>query len=488
MKISSRLIILLAVSVNAVLIIATFFILRQLETNLKTAARDEIRAHVTTLRLALEEDFLTGRSIDAQRLINRLSENTSIYGAVLFNKKGQVEIVSPRLSALEISYLDAVNQVLSSAQPAEIIRQINGEDVFSVIAPIKNGESVVGAIAIAQPISFIRSEVISEQKNIAWTALVISIAILIVVSLVLHFSLSRPIKSLLDGAIAIGAGNLSHRVAVARSSGEFLQLANEFNQMADRLGEQRNALAREAEARIALGKKLRHSEQLAAVGRLAAGVAHEMGAPLQVIDGRAKQLLDRNDYTVEMRQRNLTIIRTQSERITHIVKQLLNLSRPYHLHLKSVKVSKLIQETIDAVEVIASTNNIKIKNNCSDEMIIEVDAGLILQALLNVCQNAIQAMPAGGTLTIECFAGGEEQDPFIKITDTGTGIPLQHLDRIFDPFYTTKEAGQGTGLGLAVSSRIMEEHGGRIEAENNRTGGAIFSLYLPPSKSDIKPL
>ena len=253
MKISSRLIILLAVSVNAVLIIATFFILRQLETNLKTAARDEIRAHVTTLRLALEEDYLTGGSIDAQRLINRLSENTSIYGAVLFNKKGQVEIVSPRLSALEISYMDAVNQVLSSAQPAEIIRQINGEDVFSVIAPIKNGESVVGAIAIAQPISFIRSEVISEQKNIAWTALVISIAILIVVSLVLHFSLSRPIKSLLDGAIAIGAGNLSHRVAVARSSGEFLQLANEFNQMADRLGEQRNALAHEAEARIALG-------------------------------------------------------------------------------------------------------------------------------------------------------------------------------------------------------------------------------------------
>ncbi len=94
MKISSRRIILLAVSFNAVIIIATFFILRQLETNLKTAARDEIRAHVTT-----EEDYLTGRSIDAKRLINRLSENTSIYGAVLFNKEDQVEIVSPHLSA-----------------------------------------------------------------------------------------------------------------------------------------------------------------------------------------------------------------------------------------------------------------------------------------------------------------------------------------------------------------------------------------------------
>ncbi len=486
MKISSRLIILLALSVNAVLIIATFFILRQLETNLRTAAQDEIRAHVTTLRLALEEDYLTGRTIDAQRLINRLSENTSIYGAILFNKTGQVEIVSRRLSTLEVGYYEAVKQVLSSAQPAEIIRQINGEDVFSVIAPIKNGESVVGAIAIAQPISFIRSEVISEQKNIAWTALGISIAILIVVSLVLHFSLSRPIKLLLDGAIAIGAGNLSHRVTVKRSSGEFLQLANEFNQMADRLGEQRKALAREAEERIALVQKLRHSEQLAAIGRLAAGVAHEMGAPLQVIDGRAKQLLDRNDNGLEMRQRNLTIIRTQAERITRIVKQLLNLSRPYHLQLKPVKIRELVRESIDAVEVNAAACDVKITTNCPSEIIIKVDAGLILQALLNVCQNAIQAMPAGGTLTIECFKGNESQPHFIKISDTGTGIPAEHLDHIFDPFYTTKEVGQGTGLGLAVTSRIMEEHGGRIEAENNPTGGATFYLHLPPSKTDTK--
>ncbi len=210
MKINTRLIILLTLSVNALMLVATFFILRQLETNLKMAARDEIRAHVTTLRLVLEEDYLTGRTIDAQHLINRLSENTSIYGAILFNKEGQIEIVSPRLNALELSYLDAVNQVLASAQPAEIIRQIKGEDIFSIIAPIKNGESVVGAIAIAQPISFIRSELNSERQNIAWTALGISVAILIVVSLVLHFSLSRPIKSLLDGAIAIGAGNLAH--------------------------------------------------------------------------------------------------------------------------------------------------------------------------------------------------------------------------------------------------------------------------------------
>lgn len=487
MRISSRLIILLALSVNVILIVATFFILRQLETNLKTAARDEIRAHVTTLRLALEEDYVTGRTLDAQRLINRLSTNTSIYGAILFNQAGQVEIVSQNLKAQEATYVDAVTSVLTSAQPAEIIRQINGEDVFSVIAPIKNSESVVGAIAIAQPISFIRSELSRERKNIAWTAMGISIVILIVVSLVLHFSLSRPIKSLLDGAIAIGAGNLSHRVAVPRSSGEFLQLAEEFNCMADRLGEQRQALAREAEERIALHEKLRHSEQLAAVGRLAAGVAHEMGAPLQVIDGRAKQLLDRNENSLEMRQRNLTIIRTQAERITRIVRQLLNLSRPYHLQLKPVKINNLIHEAMDVVEFTAVANNVQIIRNCPAEIVVEVDAELILQVILNVCQNAIQAMPEGGTLTIECFSDHAGKAPMIKISDTGSGISPENFAHIFDPFFTTKEAGQGTGLGLAVSRRIMEEHGGYIEAENNPTGGAIFYLYLPQSKTGNTP-
>ncbi len=483
MKISSRLIILLALSVNAVLWIATFFILRQLETNLKTAARDEIRAHVTTLQLALEEDYVTGRTLDAQRLINRLSTNTSIYGAILFNKDGQVDIVSHKLNTQETTYLDAVKHVLNTAQPAEIIRQINGEDVFSIIAPIKNGEQVVGAIAIAQPISFIRSELSRERQNIAWTAMGISVAILIVVSLVLHFSLSRPIKSLLDGAVAIGAGNLSHRVAVPRSSGEFLQLAEEFNCMADRLGDQRQALAREAEERIALSEKLRHSEQLAAVGRLAAGVAHEMGAPLQVIDGRAKQLLDRNENNLEMRQRNLTIIRTQAERITRIVRQMLNLSRPYHLQIKSVKINDLICEALEAVEFLAATNNVQINPKCPAEIVAEVDAELILQVLLNVCQNAIQAMPAGGILTIECFSDRFGKAPLIKISDTGTGISPENLAHIFDPFFTTKEAGQGTGLGLAVSRRIMEEHGGHIEAENNPAGGAIFYLYLPQPKN-----
>ncbi len=481
MKISTRLIILLTLSVNTVMLIATFLILRQTEANLMRAAKDEIRAHATTLRIALEENYASGRSLDAQRLINRLSENTNIYGAILFNAEGKIEVVSNSLIAGEINYPGEVKLAIRQKQSIEVFRQINNQDVFSVIAPLQNGNTVVGVIEIAQQVSFIRAELVQERRNIAVTAASLSAIILLVASLVLHFNLTRPVLSLLNGAIAIGKGDLSHRVAVTRSSGELIRLATEFNHMAAQLAEQHAALARETEERLSLERRLRHSERLAAVGRLAAGVAHEVGAPLQVIDGRAKQLLERHEAPLETRQRNLIIIRTQAERITRIVRQMLNLSRPYNLQRVRTNLRELIAEVLESMEISAARNGVKMETTCESDYLVDIDAGLILQALLNICQNAIQAMPEGGHLKVECLTDRLSKTPMvvIKISDTGPGIPPEHLEQIFDPFYTTKDVGHGTGLGLAVSSRIVQEHGGQLEAANNPAGGVGFLLRLP---------
>ena len=483
MKISTRLILLLMLSVNIAMLVATFLILRQTEANLMVAAKDEIRAHATTLRLALEENYASGRSLDAQRLINRLSENSNIYGAILFNAEGKIEVVSNTLIAGEINYPGEVQLVIQTQRPIEVIRQINNQDVLSAIAPILNGKTVVGVIEIAQSISFIRRELAQERGTIALTATFLSILILAIASLVLHFNLTRPVQALLKGAIAIGRGELSYRVLVPRTSGELVQLAKEFNHMGVQLAEQREALARETEEKLALARKLRHSERLAAVGRLAAGVAHEVGAPLQVIDGRAKQLIERTEAGLEFRQRNLTIIRTQTERITRIVRQMLNLSRPYNLQRKPTNLQELIQEVTEAIELSAVRNHVQLETVCTANEVIPIDSGLILQALLNICQNAIQAMPDGGELKIECQSDvsqpGAPPMTVIRISDTGPGIPPEHLEHIFDPFYTTKDVGHGTGLGLAVTSRIVEEHDGGIEVVNNPAGGTTFSVFLP---------
>ncbi|HEX4948127.1 MAG TPA: ATP-binding protein [Blastocatellia bacterium] len=487
MKISTRLITLLTISVNAVMLVTTFLILRQTEANLMAAAKDEIRAHATTLRIALEENYASGRSLDAEQLINRLSENTNIHAAILFNAEGQIEVVSNRLLAGEITYPGEVQLAIEKQQPIEFIRRINNQDVLSVIAPLLNGKTVVGAIEIAQSISFIQQELAQERRTIALTATILSLIILAISSMVLHFNLTRPVQAMLNGAIAIGKGDLSYRVIVPRTSGEFVRLAREFNYMAAQLAQEREALARETEEKLALARKLRHSERLAAVGRLAAGVAHEVGAPLQVIDGRAKQLIERHDAELETRQRNLTIIRAQTERITRIVRQMLNLSRPYNLQRQPICLHDLIAEVTEAIEISAAHHKVQIETYCAGNHIIAVDSGLLLQALLNICQNAIQAMPEGGRLKIECLAEATQHNgspmTVIRISDTGPGISPEHLEHIFDPFYTTKDVGHGTGLGLAVSSRIVEEHGGGIEVSNHPAGGSIFSVFLPQNIS-----
>jgi signal transduction histidine kinase len=253
--------------------------------------------------------------------------------------------------------------------------------------------------------------------------------------------------------------------------------------MADSLAEQRRAALLEAEERLALERKLRHSEQFAVVGRLAAGVAHEMGAPLQVIDGRAKQLLHHLDASTGTRQRNLTIIRNQAERIARIVRQLLNLSRPHKLHFRKIGLKALVEEAAELIETQAESAGVDIEVHCDDDAAIEADPELIQQVLLNIFRNGIQAMPQGGRLRVECLKDAAESGgrsfAAVRVSDTGAGIALESLPNIFDPFFTTKEVGHGTGLGLPISSRIVEEHDGWIEAANGVEHGAVFSVYLP---------
>jgi two-component system NtrC family sensor kinase len=482
MKLSARLILLLTFSVSVVMVVASLITLRQREVALLDAMRDEARVHAVTLQIALEEDYLTGRSLDAQRLINRLRENTGIYSAVLFDATGEIIAISNTLAPEEFKYQNEAREVMASGKGVEIIRGISGEDYFSTILPLQVQGRRVGAIEIVQSISFVKADIARARYHNLITSLLLFVTILLVVAVVMRYSLARPIHELLDGAVAVGRGDLNYRVRARSDGGELASLAREFNRMADRLAEQRLAALREAEDRLALERKLRHNERLAAVGRLAAGVAHEMGAPLQVIDGRAKQLLNHPDAQTETRQRNLTIIRNQAERIARIVRQLLNLSRPHKLHFRKVDLTPLVEEAAELIETQAESAGVEIEVRC-DDAVIEADPELIQQVLLNIFRNGIQAMPQGGCLRIECLKDAAERDgrkfAALRVSDTGAGIASEYMPNIFDLFFTTKAVGQGAGLGLPISSRIVEEHYGWIEAANGAEGGAVFTVYLP---------
>lgn len=485
MNISRRLILLLTISVSVVMLTASLLTLRQRTNVLTESARKELRAHAFTLRVALEEDYLAGRALDARRLISRLRENTEVYSVILFDEAGNITHLSNTITPDEFRFLKEARLAINDGAVSEIERRFGGEDYFSIVTPLTVAGARVGAIEIIQPISFVNAHIARARRDIALTALLLCLTVLLVAVIVTRYSLAQPIKELLGGAAAVGQGDLDYRVIVPGGGGELTRLAREFNRMADSLAEQRRSAAREAEERLALERALRHSERLAAVGQLAAGVAHEMGAPLQVIDGRAKQLLDHPDASVEKRQRNLTIIRTQAERIARIVRNLLNLSRPFTLRRQTVELAQLAGEAAELIEIQAESAGVKVEVLPSDAATVEADPELMQQVLLNIFRNALQAMPQGGRLLIEFASDGARKNgqrfAALRIADTGGGIAPDHLPKVFDPFFTTKEVGHGTGLGLAVSSRIVEEHGGWIEAANGGAVGAVFTIYLPKS-------
>jgi sensor histidine kinase regulating citrate/malate metabolism len=213
MKLSAKLILLLTGAVSLVMLAASFITLRQREAVLREAARDEVRAHALTLRLALEESYAAGHPLDAQRLINRLRENTSLYSVILFDVAGAVHLISDEATPAELRYLDEAREVMNTGTPVTIGRRLNGLEVLSVIMPLREGGATLGAVEVAQPVAFVAAHITRARQDITLTALLLCATVLLVVTLITRSSLARPIQALLDGAQAVGRGNLNYRVA-----------------------------------------------------------------------------------------------------------------------------------------------------------------------------------------------------------------------------------------------------------------------------------
>jgi two-component system, NtrC family, sensor kinase len=492
MKTSARLILILTIAVGVLMSAGGYFILRQRGKALEEAMRSEVRAHAVTLQIALERLYRLGKPTDAQELIDRMSENRRIYGVVLFSNDGQVSMVSDELVADEIKFPAEVNRVLATGETVETRRVIDNQEVFSILMPITVGEEREAVFEIALPMVFIKEDYAAARREIVFFALLLFLTIIFVVIVVTRYSVRRPIDELLQGARALGRGDLNYRVIVPANDNEFAMLEREFNRMADNLEEQRNNADREMEQRLKLERQLRHTENLASVGRLAAGVAHELGTPLNVIEVRAEQILQDLDDSKDRRRRHATIILTQVERITNIVRQLLHLARPYNIQRGVVDLSDLISSTLEMLETKLQPASIVGEFDSQRLVRISGDREFLRQVFINIIVNAIHAMPDGGRLRIDYGNDPIEKDGkrfiAVRISDTGTGIEEENIPFLFDPFYTTKEVGSGVGLGLPVSRRIIEEHKGWIDVENNRDGGATFTVYLQLAEDGVSSL
>ena len=224
-------------------------------------------------------------------------------------------------------------------------------------------------------------------------------------------------------------------------------------------------------------QQLRLTERVAELGTLAASMAHEIGTPMNVILGRAEQLMQRTDD--ETMKKGLGIITAQVERITKLMNQLLACARRGSPNFRPVDLRGVVKNCLDAVEERLSRHRVQVEAEQDEELPqIHGDSDQMMQVLLNLVLNAVQAMPESGTLRVAAARDGE-QHIRLTVADTGHGIPPDVLPKIFEPFVTTKARGQGTGLGLTVVLGIVQEHGGSITVDSTPGQGTTFTLLLP---------
>ena len=340
------------------------------------------------------------------------------------------------------------------------------------------------------------------KKDVSSTFLILTLMGIIVVTLLSYYIVGRitkPLQNIVSITRLVANGDLSQEVNV-HSRDEMGYLATSFNQMVRRLKDARKELEdwgrmleqkvekRTKELKEARDQILR-SERLAALGRLAAGVAHEMNNPLSGILLFTQSLLKRttNDPSA---QDDLKVIEQEIIRCSHIVRSLLDFARETKPKKVPTQVNQVIENTLSLIENQADFHNIRIVKELNDSIPkISLDGNQMQQVLMNIILNAADAMPDGGTITIKSSLSKEDHFVEVKIADTGCGIPKELIDRVYDPFFTTKESKKGTGLGLAVSYGIIKKHQGFILVESEVGKGTTFTIRLPinPPENNHQP-
>ena len=363
--------------------------------------------------------------------------------------------------------------------------------------PLMVRQEPVGVLGVVLPSNFIITTE-SISRNVFILLFTLGTLGVIVTGLVLASKIARPIVRVRDVSLAVAAGDLDQRTGV-HGRDEVGQMAAVFDLMTFRLRRRTAQAARLhaeavrrsdelAQANLRLQQaqqQLVQSEKLAAVGQLSAGIVHDVKNPLAVITGLTEEMQENLGQDSPQRA-SLAQIRENAVRASGIVTDLLKFARESDPDLRYQNLWDTVRTAVRLNDYLTRKANVKVVfEPLASPVMTYYDAQQIQQVLVNLIQNAVQAMPQGGALRLQV----REAPPWaeIEVRDSGIGIPAKNLGRIFDPFFTTKAPGEGTGLGLSVSYGIVATHKGEIDVRSEVGRGTMFTVRLPLRRPDDKP-
>ena len=397
-----------------------------------------------------------------------------VYGASVFDVNG-VRIASAGITESDLSRSTIPDRIVSTGKGQEAYSRVAGRELFSHFLPLfDSAGQIQGLIQITRLASDFR-RALDRFTVIAWLIWgLLSIAIVAAVLLGHHGGIGRYVDRLLEHMRRVAQGDHSHRAALDGPQ-EVALLAEGLNRMLDSIEQANVELDEHRRAETELLRRLKDNEKMAAIGSMARGIAHELGAPLSVIDGRARRL-ERSPTLDDQQQRQLLGIRTQVARLTRTVRQLLDYCRPAAPQPRRLDPRLLLANVLEAIrpEADSAARSLTVEAPQALPPIMG-DSGRLELALLNLVRNALQASTANVRIEVTVDSSWLR----IVVIDDGPGLPDLPVAQLLEPFFTTKSPGDGTGLGLAIVQTVAEEHDGQLSLKNGAQGGCEAALLLP---------
>jgi two-component system, NtrC family, sensor kinase len=494
-KISYKLI--AAVGSVALIIIGVFayVMLNAHQQQLISEVRRSANQLSETVKNSTRYDMLLNQRESVHRIITTIGKQEGIRKVRIFNKDGTVIFSTDKHDAGQMvdKRAEACYGCHAADRPLERLPILERTRIFPVpedgrvlgiINPIysepscwqgechahQQTQKVLGVLDISMSLDDVDREMQTSQRRMLLFGVVAIAAVSLMIYLLVNRIVLAPVNDIVAATRKVAAGDLQYKIAVTKRD-EIGILANSFNEMTQKLSEAQ--------------RQVYQSQKLAAVGQLAAGVAHEINNPLTGVLSYSSFLLKRAQDKPEFKE-DLEVIVRETQRCRGIVKGLLDFARPSPPEKHPTNVNEIVERAIRIVQAQLTAHRVELRRELGTDLpLVQVDTNQIQQVLVNLLLNAADAIgDGGGTITVRtdlnAGAAAAQACPMgveIRVSDSGCGIPAENLPRIFDPFFSTKGQ-KGTGLGLAVAWGIIEKHNGRIEVDSTVGKGTTFRVLL----------
>lgn len=516
----------LCLATGAILIAAGTWNLRLQRSHLTNLVELSATERADVIRSSTREAMMRNDPGDVLRIIEDIARQPTIERIRVLDKQGHIRVSSQSSEVGDLVDTTA-EQCVSCHLPDQTLKRLerqerarifvkpDGGRVLGVIAPIRNesacaeaachahtaSQTILGVLDVQLSLAGVDEDLAASERQLMIGLIGTALAVLTLAWLLVWRMVLKPVSRLDRAASRVATGDLTTRVSVS-SADEIGQMTATWNSMVGELDRARKELERwgqtleekvdektneleEAHRRMLL------VEKMASLGKLAAVMAHEINNPLTGISTYAhvlrKKLSSPSVDEPEMESsadeetiQALELIEGEARRCGHIVRNLLLFSRTPEASFDDERLEPILERCVLLLQHQAEVKEIELTLDVSPDLpVVECDSSQIQQLVLALAINGIEATPPGGKVTVRAVPGESEESILLEVADTGRGIPPDHLDKIVEPFFTTKVQAEGVGIGLAVVYGIVNRHHGRIEVESNPGSGTAFIVSLP---------